>query len=107
MVDYKAIMENLRTEIQDRIIKATEDQKGNTNINIEDVDGIQEKSANDILTKIIERDTKKLAQVNKALAMIDLGKYGECQHCGCGISQKRLMAMPLAENCLECQEDLD
>ncbi len=45
-----------------------------------------------------------LAQVERALARIDAGTYGECQRCGAFISESRLEAVPAAEFCIACKE---
>jgi DnaK suppressor protein len=45
-----------------------------------------------------------LAQVERALARIDAGTYGECQRCGEFISESRLEAVPAAEFCIACKE---
>lgn len=44
------------------------------------------------------------AQVQRALAMIKIGKYGVCEACGKRIDKARLKAYPEATTCLECAE---
>jgi len=107
MQKYKEIMLKLRNELTARISNNLRDTNENTNASSEDVDQIQQKEANDMILRIVARDQLKLKQVDEAIKQINLGNYGKCQSCDCEIEEKRLMAMPLAQNCLECQEDLD
>lgn len=107
MQKYKEIMLKLRNELTARIGNNLKDTNENTNASSEDVDQIQQKEANDMILRIVARDQLKLKQVDEAIKQINLGNYGKCQSCDCEIEEKRLMAMPLAQNCLECQEDLD
>jgi DnaK suppressor protein len=48
-----------------------------------------------------------LQMVDKALARIREGSFGECIHCGKEINTKRLEAVPWARHCIECQEKLE
>jgi DnaK suppressor protein len=48
-----------------------------------------------------------LQMVEKALARIREGSFGECAHCGKEINAKRLEAVPWTRHCIECQEKLE
>jgi len=48
-----------------------------------------------------------LQMVEKALARIREGSFGECVHCGNEINAKRLEAVPWTRHCIECQEKLE
>ncbi len=48
-----------------------------------------------------------LQMVDKALARIREGSFGECVHCGNEINAKRLEAVPWTRHCIECQEKLE
>ena len=38
---------------------------------------------------------------------MDRGEYGECLRCSEDINEKRLMAVPWATLCIQCQEDAE
>ena len=38
---------------------------------------------------------------------MDRGEYGECLRCGEDINEKRLMAVPWATLCINCQEEAE
>jgi len=46
---------------------------------------------------------RKLIQIKKALARIKIGKYGICEKCGKMIDTDRLMVMPEATICIDCE----
>jgi RNA polymerase-binding transcription factor DksA len=43
-----------------------------------------------------------LGDVERALAKLDNGTYGVCEHCGEPISEARLEAVPAARWCISC-----
>jgi len=43
-----------------------------------------------------------LADVERALAKLDDGSYGQCEQCGQPIGDARLEAMPTARRCISC-----
>jgi len=49
---------------------------------------------------------KQLRDVNKALANIEAGKYGICNHCGKEIEEERLKVRPTSGSCVECKKKL-
>jgi DnaK suppressor protein len=49
-------------------------------------------------------DRNLLQLIDEALARIEVGEYGECQHCGGPMQVKRLDAVPWARHCIPCQE---
>lgn len=107
MQNYKDAMLKQKEELTTRIQANISDTENNLSSSVEDIDQVQEREANKLILQIVVRDQAKLKQIDEALRLIDQGKYGECQGCGCQIGMKRLSAIPLALNCLECQEDMD
>ena len=60
--------------------------------------------AKDLLYDLNESDFRRLRSIQDALKAIDSGQYGECFRCGEDINEKRLVALPWATLCLQCQE---
>lgn len=48
-----------------------------------------------------------LAQINRALARLDDGTYGNCERCGKQIPEERLRARPWATLCIDDQRRAD
>jgi len=58
----------------------------------------------DELTAItMERLSRDLTLIDKALSEMDAGRYGICAECEEPIAPKRLKALPFATRCVECQ----
>ena len=47
---------------------------------------------------------RSIIQVRKAMTMVKLGKYGVCENCGKMIDTDRLMIMPEATLCVDCEK---
>jgi len=56
-------------------------------------------------TEALKREVeRKLIQVRKALTSMKMGKYGTCEKCGKMIDTDRLMVMPEATVCANCEK---
>lgn len=56
-------------------------------------------------TEALRREVdRRLIQIRKALSMIKIGRYGTCERCGKMIDTDRLMVMPEATVCIECEK---
>ena len=53
------------------------------------------------------RIVKLLKDIAVALKAIDNDSYGVCELCGDDIPDRRLLAIPSARLCVECQEMMD
>ncbi len=53
------------------------------------------------------RNQKKIEALENALNMLETGAFGLCRICGEQIGLRRLMAVPDAVHCIECQSNLD
>ena len=63
-------------------------------------------SANDELSsQLAEVASRELINIEVALKLMNNGKYGACQSCGCSILLARLQALPYATNCIDCQRE--
>jgi DnaK suppressor protein len=51
---------------------------------------------------LVNQLAETLEDVERALAKLDDGGYGACEHCGKVISEARLEAMPAARFCIDC-----
>ncbi len=55
---------------------------------------------------LIARAEEKLRYLDEAFALLDAGKYGRCLKCAGAIPIERLMAIPFASYCIDCQQQL-
>ena len=52
-----------------------------------------------------DREKVHLEAIEEALQRIETGEYGFCEECGDTINNKRLLVMPLAQYCINCQQN--
>jgi DnaK suppressor protein len=70
-------------------------------------DQVQLMSERELAIRNLDRDSKSLRQVHRALSRIANGSYGVCLHCEEDILPKRLAAVPWAAFCIKCQDQID
>ena len=58
-----------------------------------------------LLLKLQGRDRFLLMKIEHALEKIENKTFGECEECGGEISLKRLLARPIATQCICCKEE--
>lgn len=56
----------------------------------------------EVLQRITESAQVEIKAIDRALARLANGCYGECVHCGQTINTRRLQAWPYAEYCAAC-----
>ncbi|MBL0768255.1 TraR/DksA family transcriptional regulator [Sphingopyxis sp. XHP0097] len=100
MSQIKRGLENQLAELQARLARIAEDLAEPLNpdsseqaVEMEDDASLQGQGA------LI---TREIASVERALARIDQGSYGECVRCGGDIAPERLEARPEAALCIAC-----
>jgi DnaK suppressor protein len=71
------------------------------------MDEIQYASERDLAIRNVDRDSRLLLQVRAALLRIHDGSFGICIECESAISPKRLLAVPSAPRCIQCQDAAD
>jgi RNA polymerase-binding transcription factor DksA len=52
---------------------------------------------------LLQTRSATLAHLDDALGQIDSGRYGVCVECGDRISKERLVALPFAVRCRDCE----
>jgi DnaK suppressor protein len=67
------------------------------------VDAALDAAQDEISSQLAEVESRELANIERALARIRSGSYGECELCGNKIPLARLNALPYATCCIECQ----
>src|SRR5213080_4963901 len=61
----------------------------------------------ELLYNLHESDFARLKSIDQAIKALDRGQYGECVRCGNDINEKRLLAVPWAALCIQCQEETE
>jgi len=55
--------------------------------------------------RLRERESRLAEKIASALRKLEDGTFGICEECGMPISEKRLMARPIARLCIKCKEE--
>ena len=61
----------------------------------------------EVAVAVAERLARQLAQIDRALADFDAGRYGVCQDCEEPIAPARLEVLPFATRCVSCQANME
>jgi len=95
---FKKALENTQRELgnQDREALTIESSA-------DELDRIQFASERDYAMRNLERDSKRLREIQAALRRVQAGTYGICAGCEEDINPKRLAAIPWATLCIACQ----
>jgi len=57
--------------------------------------------------RLQDRDRRLVGKIRGALKRMDEGEYGVCIACGEDISERRLMARPVATHCIDCKTEAE
>lgn len=57
----------------------------------------------EVLAALDESMRSEMERIEQALARLDQGEYGTCEHCGNLIPMRRLEALPLTTSCVACE----
>ena len=71
------------------------------------MDEIQYATERELAMRTVDRESHLLRQVKAALARVHDGSFGACAECESAISPRRLVALPWALLCIQCQEAAD
>lgn len=73
----------------------------------DDIDLASMESNRDFQLRIRDRERTLIHKIRRALQRIDEGDYGVCVACGGEISEKRLIARPVATHCIDCKTEAE
>ncbi|MDX2044251.1 MAG: TraR/DksA family transcriptional regulator [Acidobacteriota bacterium] len=108
MQRFKTIRRELETrlaEIQHRLEKISLDRRHvNQPLNADFEEQAVELENDQVLDALDGQIRAEVKQIERTLARMDEGVYGECETCGDPIAKKRLEALPHATRCIACEE---
>jgi DnaK suppressor protein len=104
MSGFQELLERKESELA-RILRTRDDIA--IEKSADQMDEIQYASERDLAIRNLDRESNLLRQVRAALRRIHDGSYGTCIECDWAISPKRLVAVPWASRCIQCQGAAD
>ena len=64
-------------------------------------------SNRDFTLRLADRERRLLGKIRYSLERIGNGEYGTCESCGAPITYGRLMARPVATQCIDCKTEAE
>jgi DnaK suppressor protein len=61
----------------------------------------------EIASQLAELEARELRQIERALARMRQGTYGQCEYCHSKIPVARLNALPYSTTCVRCQREME
>lgn len=113
---FKTRLLNEKSKIEKVIEERNPKSEVNTNVQMANELSVYDDhtgdSAGDLLDTTIDISLSQnektiLNKIDNSLKKIENGTYGLCDKCGKEISNMRLEFMPYAENCIECQNEIN
>ena len=71
------------------------------------LDLASEESNRNFQLRIRDRERVLIHKIKEALTRIEAGEYGFCVACGEEITEKRLIARPVATHCIDCKTEAE
>jgi RNA polymerase-binding transcription factor DksA len=94
-----------RRDLADRARRAHADaQHRETGLSADFSEQVNERFNDDVLNAIEGAARDEIRLIDRALARIARGEYGNCTSCGAPVAEERLAAVPYAESCADCAE---
>ena len=106
MEDIKQKLQEEKEQILAELRAHTASSKDDSHKDVGDeVDSSVDEQERELSLLLRDRDRDRLESIEEAIQRMQTGDYGYCEECGDSIPKKRLMAMPLARMCVNCQQD--
>ena len=103
----KKMLQKMRMDIINELSKKKTTLEEEKNVEIEDLDAIAADRNREYEYLLTTMDTKKLKQIDEALAKIENNTYGMCEECGEEIPVARLKILPFAKLCIDCVSNVE
>ena len=71
------------------------------------LDVAAEETDRDFSLRLQDRERRLLHKIEEAIIRVDGGSYGVCENCGGEIDERRLMARPVATQCIDCKTEAE
>jgi len=110
MKEIRDDLEKKRRAIEIAILTARAQTRGDTERNEISKDPYGTASIthdDEMVADVVARRRRELANIDRALADLEAGRYGLCEDCGENIAPKRLKALPFATRCVACQSAME
>ncbi|MGE5233849.1 MAG: TraR/DksA family transcriptional regulator [Acidobacteriota bacterium] len=106
--EFEAMRESLQHKRQEMLNRYKRDLRVGQETSDDGTDDIVDRANNsyhrELMFSLSDTDRVQLLQIEAALKRSENGTFGKCVHCGQLIALQRLLAIPWARLCIDCQE---
>ncbi|MDR1683948.1 MAG: TraR/DksA C4-type zinc finger protein [Elusimicrobiota bacterium] len=100
--EIEKTLRQMREETLNRIKTKKETEMPEAEVG-DDADLASQSLDKEVLFELNGNAQERLDQIEAALRRIAKGIYGTCEYCRCHIPKKRILALPFARYCINCQ----
>lgn len=105
LLKTRQLLNARRQELAERLQRITRDRSRETQpLSPDFSDQATQRENDEVLDRLDESTRGELKQIEHAIAHLDRGLYGFCEHCGERIEPARLLALPQATVCFDCAD---
>ena len=101
------MLREMLSRMQDETRRRIEDLRQDQAQVSGELDSVRTTADTETRAGLIALAEEKLRHLDEAMVRLDAGKYGSCLKCAGAISFERLMAIPFASYCVDCQKKLN
>lgn len=94
---------DILSESREELHELTEQRE----VDADELDLAVSESNRDFQLRLADRERRLLRKIQRALLRIQNGEYGVCESCGSAITYQRLMARPVATQCIDCKTEME
>ncbi|MCB9681744.1 MAG: RNA polymerase-binding protein DksA [Alphaproteobacteria bacterium] len=108
--EIKTMWDILEQQLQEILSESREDLQYFTEqreVDPDELDLAVTESNRDFALRLADRERRLLRKIKNAMTRIQNGEYGTCESCGAAISFARLMARPVATQCIDCKTEME
>jgi DnaK suppressor protein len=103
---HKALVDR-RDELHRRLGGDLKDLLHSSGESGDSADQAFESSGEEVSSQLAQLESRELTQVERSLARLKRGIYGECEVCQKKIPVSRLNALPFSTTCIQCQREME
>jgi DnaK suppressor protein len=105
--ETREMLREMLSRMQDETCRRIEDLRRDQPQVSDEIDSARTTGDIETHAGLIALAEEKLKHLDEAMVRLDAGKYGSCLKCAGGIPFERLIAIPFASYCVDCQKKLN
>jgi DnaK suppressor protein len=105
--ESREVLREMLSQMRDETRRRIEDLRRDQAQVSDEIDSARTNADTETRAGLIALGEEKLKHLDEAMVRLDAGKYGSCLKCAAAIPSERLMVIPFASYCVDCQNKLN